>query len=213
MDLDAIALSFHDSLLRKSDVNLLRGPHWLNDQIISFYLEYLENVKFAAYKQQLLFVAPEVTQCIKLVAKQEVAVFFEPLKVHEKQFIFFPINDHQEDSVGGTHWSLLVYARSDRTFYHFDSAHNMNQEVCTYFVAHIKDALNCANDFTLKRADCLQQQNSYDCGIFVLCNVLNVAQHVSEVGTVNGLPRLSEHCVRCKRTEILQLIEQLSGES
>lgn len=32
-DADARLLSYHDVLLRKSDVQLLRGPHWLNDQV------------------------------------------------------------------------------------------------------------------------------------------------------------------------------------
>jgi sentrin-specific protease 8 len=39
------ALNFHDSCLKLSDVDLLKGPHWLNDQIISFYFEYLEKVR------------------------------------------------------------------------------------------------------------------------------------------------------------------------
>jgi hypothetical protein len=26
-------LSYHDVLLRSEDVDLLRGPHWLNDQV------------------------------------------------------------------------------------------------------------------------------------------------------------------------------------
>lgn len=29
----ARVLSYHDVLLRKGDVDLLRGPHWLNDQV------------------------------------------------------------------------------------------------------------------------------------------------------------------------------------
>jgi hypothetical protein len=27
------ALSYHDVVLRHGDVDLLRGPHWLNDQV------------------------------------------------------------------------------------------------------------------------------------------------------------------------------------
>jgi hypothetical protein len=30
---DARALSYHDVVLRRADVDLLRGPHWLNDQV------------------------------------------------------------------------------------------------------------------------------------------------------------------------------------
>lgn len=36
---DEVVLSFHDSLLRRSDVELLRGCGWLNDRLIGFYFE------------------------------------------------------------------------------------------------------------------------------------------------------------------------------
>ena len=33
MDPEAKALDYHDVLLRQGDVQLLAGPHWLNDQV------------------------------------------------------------------------------------------------------------------------------------------------------------------------------------
>ena len=36
---DEIVLSFHDSLLRRSDVSLLTDCGWLNDRVIGFYFE------------------------------------------------------------------------------------------------------------------------------------------------------------------------------
>ena len=36
---EEVILSFHDSLLRRSDVELLRGRGWLNDRLIGFYFE------------------------------------------------------------------------------------------------------------------------------------------------------------------------------
>lgn len=39
MAVDNIVLSFHDSLLRESDVQLLNKGHWLNDNIIGFMME------------------------------------------------------------------------------------------------------------------------------------------------------------------------------
>lgn len=36
---DQIVLSFYDSLLRRSDVELLENCGWLNDRIIAFYFE------------------------------------------------------------------------------------------------------------------------------------------------------------------------------
>lgn len=36
---DDIALSFYDSLLKRSDVELLNEGHWLNDRVIGFVFE------------------------------------------------------------------------------------------------------------------------------------------------------------------------------
>lgn len=54
-----VVLNFHESLLRLSDVELLAGPCWLNDTVISFYFEYLEVRKFKG-NPVLLFVPPQV---------------------------------------------------------------------------------------------------------------------------------------------------------
>jgi len=61
---DPIVLSFFDTLVRVSDVDLLKGQHWLNDSLIGFYFEYLQKLKYKEFAE-LLFVSPEVTQCIK----------------------------------------------------------------------------------------------------------------------------------------------------
>ena len=41
---DPVVLSFNDSLLRKSDVELLNDAQWLNDNIIGFAFEYVCHV-------------------------------------------------------------------------------------------------------------------------------------------------------------------------
>lgn len=38
---ERVVLSKGDTCLREADVALLRGPHWLNDQIVSFYFTHL----------------------------------------------------------------------------------------------------------------------------------------------------------------------------
>ena len=73
---DQICLMYNESLLRQSDIDLLRGPFWLNDTLISFYFDYLQNDKFAN-DRSLLFISPEVTQCIKITALSEISGIFQ----------------------------------------------------------------------------------------------------------------------------------------
>lgn len=43
---DEIVVSFHNSLLRESDLCLLDGPRWLNDKLIGFAFEYDLNIRW-----------------------------------------------------------------------------------------------------------------------------------------------------------------------
>jgi len=207
---DETVLSFHETLLRQSDVALLQGPHWLNDHIISFYLEYLDMVVFSDNKD-MLFISPEVTQCLKIVSEEEINIFLEPLDAANKSFIFFPINDNQKDQAGGSHWSLLVFSRPEKAFYHFDSMNSSNQRQCENFIKRIKGFLNVST-VELRAAHCLQQTNGYDCGIHVLCNAENIAHHVFNKKRVDGVSQLSNSSVNRKRGEILNIIKELQQQ-
>ena len=137
----SVVLSFHEILLHQSDVELLNGPHWLNDTIISFYFEYLEKVKFSSEKN-ILFVSPEVTQCIKMVQSTEIGIFLEPLNIQMKKFVFFALNDNDSpEMAGGSHWSLLVFSRNEHCFYHFDSSSGSNHNVAWDLGSHLMSYL------------------------------------------------------------------------
>lgn len=207
---DPTVLSFHESLLRESDVALLQGPHWLNDHIISFYLEYLDMVVFKD-DTDMLFISTEVTQCMKIVSDTEINAFLDPLDAVNKSIIFFPLNDNENDRVGGSHWSLLVFSKPEQTFYHFDSLSPSNKIHCEKFIRKIKSYLNVGT-VRLRDANCLKQTNGYDCGIHVLCNAENVANHVISRGSVDGVFNVTKDEVEGKRDEILDIIKKLATE-
>lgn len=132
-----VVLSFHEILLHRSDVDLLDGPHWLNDTIISFYFEYLEKVIFRK-TNDILFVSPEVTQCVKMVTTAEIKTFLEPLGIKNKNYVFFALNDNDSpDVAGGSHWSLLVYSKPESGFFHVDSSSGSNHNVAWEFASHL----------------------------------------------------------------------------
>lgn len=49
-------LSYYDVILRESDLDILRGPHWLNDVIIHFYYEWLSRTKLNQHPHAILLV-------------------------------------------------------------------------------------------------------------------------------------------------------------
>jgi len=61
LDSDKKVLSYNDVLLRRADVELLTGPRWLNDQVISFYFEYITQERLQGGHQSVVFVPPSIS--------------------------------------------------------------------------------------------------------------------------------------------------------
>ncbi|KAH8398983.1 hypothetical protein KR222_007359, partial [Zaprionus bogoriensis] len=208
---DPISLSFHDSCLRMSDVQLLHGPRWLNDQASrAFYYEYLSHVKYKN-NRDVCFLAPEVTQCMKFMDEQELELLLGEQDATSKPFIFFALNDNGSPGAGGNHWSLLVLSRPERSFFHFDSYGNNNTGASMELMNKVKDVL-AVRQLRFRPMRCLQQANGYDCGIHVICMTDHIADYVNRYEMLEGLPTLHIDTVKAKRAELLKLILSLGGK-
>ena len=179
---DPIILSYHDTTIRKSDLYTLEDKIWLNDPIISFWFQYLQNVTFDG-NTSLLFVNPAVTQLIKMGDAKDVPIFLDHLGLRHKEYIFLPVsNNVSACKAGGSHWSLIVYSKQDAIWYHFDSQRRANDKDASQLVTRLNKYLNGFPN-EIVDAICTQQDNSYDCGAFVMKYAQIVAHRA-----VNGLP-------------------------
>ena len=201
---DEIVLNYQNSLLRKSDVDLLHGSQWLNDQIIGFWFEYLEN---CCGCQTVCFVSPEVAQLMKLGFPADISTFIETLNLSSKTFVFLPINDSVSlEQPGGSHWSLLIYEKSSTTFFHLDSLGKSNSNQAK----RIAKNLNLSKREPIE-LNCLQQENSWDCGVFVCSHADHVINHcLKDRKELSSLPILDKQIVSQQRSHMLQTITRLS---
>lgn len=219
-DTNKVVLNFHNSLLRSDDLHLLTGPHWLNDQIISFYLEYLEQIVYKDAKT-ILYVTPEVVQCLKFASNDEMNVFLEPLNAKQKAFIFLPLNDNNEARAGGNHWSLLAFSRLEATFFYYDSLNNDSLKSLVPFVRKIAQAIGCP-EFDFIKGHTVRQSNSYDCGIHVLCTIDRLSKQALQFDALDDRDddederrerdREMNKSIRSKRDDLLKIIKQLGGD-
>ena len=203
---DQTVLNYHNSLLRQSDVDLLKGNHWLNDRLIGFWLEYLENEVFS--DNSVCFISPEVGQLIKLISPEEVALVLEELNLETKHYILIPVNDSISlDSPGGFHWSLLVYSSATREFYHFDSMNRANEREARKIATN----LNLSQPINFYATDTLQQPNHWDCGIYVCCYAqFIVYKCLNEKCQLKCLPPLDHSVVKEQRKTLLNIISKLT---
>ncbi|XP_055219658.1 sentrin-specific protease 8 isoform X1 [Gorilla gorilla gorilla] len=210
--MDPVVLSYMDSLLRQSDVSLLDPPSWLNDHIIGFAFEYFANSQFHDCSDHVSFISPEVTQFIKCTSNPaEIAMFLEPLDLPHKRVVFLAINDNSNQAAGGTHWSLLVYLQDKNSFFHYDS-HSRSNSV------HAKQVAEKLEAFLGRKGDKLAfveekapaQQNSYDCGMYVICNTEALCQNFFRQQTESLLQLLTPAYITKKRGEWKDLIATLA---
>lgn len=209
-----IYLSYKDCLLRKNDVDVLRGPHWLTDLIIGLYLEYIEE-QYELKKPRLLFISPELTQLMKLSSYQDYMFFFEPLKGNQKDYIFFPLNNNsKKDESGGSHWSLLVFSKNEMACYHFDSCQGFNKSIAHEFAGKLMRFFYQGPRGTFLEVQYPQQDNSYDCGLYVLCGIDIITEALQKGKKIPECryDTLKE-LVLNKRKSLLELIDKLVEES
>ncbi|KPP75555.1 sentrin-specific protease 8-like [Scleropages formosus] len=210
--MDPVVLSYQDSLLRRSDVALLEGPYWLNDQVIGFAFEYFTIERFKGLSKAACFISPEVTQFIKCTSSQEeLALFLEPLNLPACRWVFLAVNDNSHQTAGGTHWSLLLYRRDSGCFSHYDSQSGSNALHARRIASKLESFLGAAKKPLFVEELAPAQQNSYDCGMYVICNTEALCDSIGQGVAPQALTQIiTPTYITQKRAEWRGLIQRLS---
>ncbi|NEJ25832.1 hypothetical protein GR247_38040 [Rhizobium leguminosarum] len=150
--------------------NLLVGsaqiPPWLGDEHIA--------ADFALLGEALHWASPDIAARTRLVAPavahflrmdenpaDAATAFHNIIDSGRANFVFLPVNNAGTGS-GGTHWSLLFVDLSglQPVAYHYDSSGTLNSAIAQGLAARLGARLD--------RVRMAQQDNSYDCGVFVV---------------------------------------------
>lgn len=207
---DDVVLSFHDSLIRKSDFSLLGKTCWLNDNVIGFAFEYFEKEVFAEFSSVVSFVGPHVTQCFKMMSFDEAKLLIEPLDLTKKELAFFAVSDHMSEDAGGTHWSLLVLSVTNKICYHYDSLSDQNRESAKQIFVILNKIFKGSLKF--EESSCPKQTNSHDCGVYVICFAEHLCHHFCHSKALSLSDVIVPATVSKKREELKSLILNLAKQ-
>ncbi|XP_069758512.1 sentrin-specific protease 8 [Narcine bancroftii] len=211
--MNSVILSYHDSLIRHSDLLLLNPPNWLNDHIIGFAFEYFATEQYKELLDNICFISPEVTQFIKCTTSQdELAIFLEPLALNRKSLVFLAVNDNSMQAAGGSHWSLLFYSRDKNCFSHYDSCSNMNESHARQVARKLQHFLGAKSKVPFVEELAPVQKNSYDCGMYVICNAEVLCEQHLRRDQKPPLTVVTPPYITLKRTNWKKLIERMSKE-
>ncbi|KAJ2543943.1 hypothetical protein EV175_005939 [Coemansia sp. RSA 1933] len=162
---DAVLLDFENAEVRSSDFESLKPEGWLTGEIINFYWTYLERREFCT-EPSVLFLGTYTTYRISNAENATVTDNISAQlsdELNHRQMVLIPLNHR-------SHWSLLVYCRLTRTFYHYDSISKHNRNFAERAAGKFLRVLepNLKDGFYFKSMQTPQQNNDYDCGIYVL---------------------------------------------
>lgn len=214
---DDKVLSYNDVVLRRSDLDILSGPHFLNDRIIEFYFSYLTS---CYPSEDILLVPPSIAfwikECPDSASLQE---FLEPLHLPQRKLIIFPINDNSDVSIaeGGSHWSLLVFERNANVFVHHDSSSAGMNSVHSMRVYRAVATYTASDAKFINWSGSPRQTNCYDCGLYVTAIARAICEWYGSAGPAAAgdlwLSSVKEQItlslVSRMRKEILELVRTL----
>ncbi|XP_048139224.1 NEDD8-specific protease 1 [Rhodamnia argentea] len=218
---DEKILSYKDVVLRRSDLDILSGPYFLNDRVIEFYFSYLSS---CYPSPDILLVPPSIAFWIANCPDVDgLKDFVEPLDLPGKKLVIFPVNDNENVGLaeGGSHWSLLVFEREAGVFVHHDSSGGMNSQYAKRLYEVLVRFVNGSNSASdakfIQCSSSPQQLNGYDCGLFVIASARVICRwyETAKLGNKNDLwfssveQQVTPLAVTELRTEILQLIKDL----
>ncbi len=120
-----------------------------------------------------------------------------------------------------TYITALAICFQAREFFHFDSSGQpgSNSEDARMLALKLHEFLTSGSieekkkyDFRFSEVAVARQTNGYDCGVHVLCHAENSTRHFLIYGGANGLEPLSPNAVKRKRSEVLEIINDLTGD-
>ena len=168
---DEIILSTKNCSVTKEDIETLSPHTYLNDLIISFYYEIIQD-KYPS--KDITLLDPAVSMSIILDSNDENDLedlkqcIFLPLELDKKKFVFAPINDNTkiQYSCSGSHWTLNVIDVEKKIIYYLDST---NGDVSNAHTFHKRIEKLYEKEFEFIYGLHIQYQtNSFDCGMFLL---------------------------------------------
>jgi Ulp1 family protease len=179
--------------------------------VILFFIEYLRAVLFPDHKNEIEILGPSIVEFLKNIhsypLEEELLENIKPLKLMTKKVVLAVIHNPKAE-----HWSLLVYIPNGN-FYHLDSLNSVNNEVAKAFASRLMHALNLKDSEFIEKPSS-KQDNSYDCGLFVIASSQKTLEHIISEGKPmsedfkNPVQLESQE----KRKELLKIVQALSKQ-
>lgn len=166
------------------DILTLSDRHWLNDNIIDFYLQLIKDYVNTRGISKIHVFSTFFYTTLQSKGYTGVKKWAKRAKVDvsEMDYIFVPCNLHQ------SHWALAVIDNVNQNFSYIDSLNGDGSDILAILLDYMTqetiknhgDTMNgkdYSTYFINGQAECPSQQNGYDCGVFTCTAVDCIARN------------------------------------
>ena len=188
------------------DLKSLEEGEWVTDIIISQTMSAIEQ---GVQKYKTTIVDPSVVQLLrKTESPDNRKNIIKDLKMDEKEYVIFPVNNNDKmEEGGGSHWSLLVYSKKEEGFYHHDPIKRANYK----HAVELMYKISVSNDnFIPKMTDIPspKQCNGYDCGPYIIMYANKMAENITHGDSLNFYNVTHAEAKECRKTLRMAIIEE-----
>uniref|UniRef100_A0AC11D6U7 SUMO specific peptidase 2 n=1 Tax=Ovis aries TaxID=9940 RepID=A0AC11D6U7_SHEEP len=166
---DEILSSAFKLRITRGDIQTLRNYHWLNDEVINFYMNLLvERNKRQGYPALYAF-STFFYPKLKSGGYQAVKRWTKGVSLFEQELILVPI--HRK-----VHWSLVAIDLRKRCLKYLDSMGQKGHRICEILLQYLQDESKTKRNidlnllewthYSMKPQEIPQQLNGSDCGMF-----------------------------------------------
>ncbi|DBA86056.1 TPA: hypothetical protein ACH3X1_005579 [Trebouxia sp. C0004] len=158
----------------------------------------------------------------QLAGTGDISGIVAPMQLSLKSLICFAVNDNLDagNAEGGSHWTLAVYSKKDRTFFHYDSASGSCNVLAARKVAravqpYLEDPSKKSKVVAVQTP---MQTNAYDCGVYVLACAEMIAQAWTQEHTQQQMEevlqrQLTPRAVAHVRATILNIVQSKMAQA
>ena len=172
--------------IKDEDIESIKEGKWMTDIIITYMLNNLQSW-LQEIGKNVICLDPTVVQCIRKGEKTVVEDIIKKRGLIDTEYIFLPVNNNDYlDRDAGSHWSLLVYNKSNNEFYHHDPIRGTNNRHALEIVKGMAKASKNFKD-RITNIESPQQKNGYDCGTYVIMYANNIAENIVNNALLNKI--------------------------
>uniref|UniRef100_A0A0A9YVQ9 Sentrin-specific protease 2 n=1 Tax=Lygus hesperus TaxID=30085 RepID=A0A0A9YVQ9_LYGHE len=168
LDPSQVLVSKFNLEIRRADFLTLLNMNWLNDNIINFYMELINQRSENNPDLPKTYAFNTFLYTSYLKSYNRVKNYSKKVNLMEKDIILFPVHEN-------AHWRLVAVRPKQKTIEYYDSLSCDGKEILETIFRYIKQDFENKHDHVLDRSEWTfntiksipQQNNSYDCGPFV----------------------------------------------